>query len=304
MADAFSFLDGDAEHDAYLKVLGIDRNAYRSAGGPSMQEFTSRWTGGLGAIQGYYDEGHVSNLTAGLGNTSSGAYLSQLSALAQEANKLYTYVNNPDLVRGKFEEASRDPNSGVIYRSWDSGQWAFGFNQNQRRDSQYAERALYGALDAFSKQQNTIVEQLNAQQSREQNYISEISSLVQQGTLAKSTSEQNAQKQAIEQQYAAQQAELNRQAEENARVLKEKQEQQTLMFNETAKVTAESNATNARLQQVKSEATQVSSRGSSRGGEAVSSTNAAAKSKTRQTTRTERWQSTRAPADGGGGIRA
>lgn len=303
MADAFSFLDGDAEHDAYLRVLGIDRNSYRSAQGQSIQDFTSRWTGGLGALSGYYDQNHANNLTAGLGSTTSSTYLNQLSTLAQEANKLYTYVNNPGLVRGKFEEASKNPNSGVIFRSWDSGQWAFGFNQSQRRDSQYAERALYGALDAFSKQQGTIVEQLNAQQAREQNYTSQITGMIQQGTLAKNAADNAAKQAEINAQYKAQQDELNRQAIENERILKEKQEQQTLMFNETSKTTAESNAASSRLQQAKSAASQVANSGSARGGEAISSTNASAKSKTRQTTRTERWQSTRAPADGGGGIR-
>lgn len=302
MSDAFSFIDGDAEHDAYLKVLGVDRHAYRAAQGQSVQDWSARYTKGLGDISGYYDANKATALNASLGSTTSDTYLKQLSVLAQEANKLYTYASNPNLVRSKFEQASKDPNSGVIYRSWDSGQWAFGFNESQRRDSAYAERALYTAVDAFSKQQDIIVKQLTAQQGKEQGYISEISSLLQQGTLAKTKAEQEAQKKVIAEQYAQQQAELNRQAEENARILKEKQEAQTKMFNESAKVTAESNAATSQLQQAKTAATQVASVGASRGGEAVSSTNAAAKSKTRQTTRTERWQSTRSPAAGGGGI--
>lgn len=302
MSDAFSFIEGDAEHDAYLRVLGVDRNAFRAVQGQSVADWSSRYTNGLGAISGYYDANRVASLNASLGSTTSDTYLKQLSVLAHEANKLYTYASNPNLVRSRFEEASRDPNSGVIYRSWNSGQWAFGFRENQRRDSAYAERALYTAVDAFSKQQDTIVKQLTAQQGAEQGYISQITGLLQQGTLAKTKAEQEAQKKALEQQYAQQQAELNRQAEENARILKEKQEAQTKMFNESSKVTAESNAAKSQLQQAKSAATQVSSVGASRGGEAVSSTNAASKSKTRQTTRTERWQSTRSPATGGGGI--
>lgn len=296
--------------DEIGRILGLNRNSYLSAQGQSVADWSSRWSSGLEGISGYYDQGKANSLYASLGGTTSDTYLSQLSMLAEESNKLYTMINNPDAVHSKFrEEASRQGgvaqfSIGMGYRTEGNGGYVYDLMGNRFNDITMSPlyKSLYGMVDSFSNQQGKIVSELTAQQGREQNYISQISGLLQQGTLAKTKAEQEAQKKALEEQYAQQQEELNKQAEENARILTEKQEAQTQMFNESSKATAESNAATSQLQQAKSAATQVASMGASRGGEAIASTNASSKSKTRQTTRTERWQSTRSPATGGGGI--
>lgn len=318
MADTYSLWDSleNGINNPLARVLGINPGSYREARGQSTQDWASRWSSGLADLSGYYDTGKASSLYSSLGNTTSATYLSQLTTLAEESNRLYTLINDPEAVRQKLHaEAERNggiyaANIGSGYRieqgKWGKGGGGYVYDIMGNRYDDIASspmmKSLYGWVDAFSHKQGQIVSELTAQQGREQNYISQISGLLQQGTLAKTKAEQAAQQKALEEQYAQQQAELNKQAEENARILKEKQEAQTKMFNESAKITAESNAATSQLQQAKSAATQVASVGASRGGEAVSSTNAAAKSKTRQTTRTERWQSTRSPAAGGGGI--
>jgi len=313
-------------------ILGFNLGSYQNVRGPSIQDFTSRWTGDLGNLKGYYDESKVGGLTAGLGSTASGTYLNQLSALATEANKVYTYIQNPDSVTGAL-------NSYLDRTGKDMVQIGFGgFRRDKRQGSWFYDAMgnrsdvlmspvmsqLYQMVDTIKANQDTISQQLGAQQQKENAFVTQINQITQQATLAKSKAEQAAAQQALQQQYAQQQAALDKQAQENAAKLAEQQKQQQAQFDEakrqqeeqarkqqlalnsSAQTQALSTAANSRLEQAKLQVSQQESQASqTRGGEATVSTNAApAKTQKGVSTRTERWQATRQPAAGGGGIRA
>lgn len=324
-------------------ILGFNLASYQNARGQSIQDFTSRWTGDLGNLKGYYDESKVNSLTAGLGSTASGTYLNQLSALATEANKVYTYIQNPNSVTSAL-------NSYLDRTGKDMVQIGFGgFRRDKKQGSWYYDTMgnrsdvlmspimgqLYQMVDTIKANQDTISQQLGAQQQKENSFVTQINQITQQATLAKTKAEQAAAAQKLQQQYQQQQAELNQQAQANQSALKAQQDkqaaeikaaqdkanaeyaaaqakaaeqakQQQLTLNKSAQTQALSTVANSRLEQAKLQVSQQEAQASTtRGGEATVSTNAApAKGQRGLSTRTERWQSTRQPAAGGGGIRA
>lgn len=314
--------------DNILNVFGINPTAYRNVQGQSVDQFTSRWTGDLGSLGGYYDSGQVNSLVGGLGSTSSDTYLKQLSNLSGEANKLYTLINNPTAVNNtlyqKAQQSGGMLNLGLSGYRIDRGQgWSYDMMGNRYNDITASPifAALYESVGKFSTAQNEVVSNLNAQQQREQGFVTQINQITQNATLSKSKAEQAAAQQALTNQYNQQQAALNQSAQANAAKLAEQQRQQDtqyaqaqqqakaaaeaqqLQINKTALQQANEVATNAQADQTKAAAASLEQQaGAIRGGEAIVSTNAATKSKKGTSTRTERWQSTRTPAMGGGGI--
>lgn len=324
-------------------ILGFNLGSYQNVRGPSVQEFTSRWTGDLGNLKGYYDESRVGGLTAALGSTTSGTYLNQLSALATEANKVYTYIQNPNSVTSSL-------NSYLDRTGKDMVQIGFGgFRRDKRQGSWFYDAMgnrsdvlmspvmsqLYQMVDTIKANQDTISQQLGAQQQKENSFVTQINQITQQATLAKTKAEQEAAAKALQTQYQQQQAALDKQAQANQSKLAEQQKQQAaelaaqklkqeqdfaaakakadeaarqqqLTLNKSAQTQALSTVANSKLEQAKLQVSQQEAQASqTRGGEATVSTNAApAKTQKGVSTRTERWQATRQPAAGGGGIRA
>ncbi len=318
-------------------ILGYNISSYRNLTPDPINSFTDRWTKDLGALGGYYDAGKVNSLISGLGGTTSASYYKQMQALSEQANKVYSYIQNPDSITTKLQaEADRIGygaflalNTGYMpKRDHDKLHMQGGYYADimgNRRDVLMSPTmsVLYETVNRIRDNQNTISAQLTAQQQKEQSFVTQITQITQQATLAKSKAEQAAAQKAMQEQYAKQQAELDKQAQANAAKLAEQQKQQQQQYeqaqaqqaeqarkqqatlNATAAANATKNASNAQVDAAKLSVSQMEQQASqTRGGEAIVSTNAApAKAQRGQTTRTERWQSSRQPAPGGGGIR-
>lgn len=330
-------LASDASYAALNSALGINMNSYQGASGPTTMQWAGRWTQPLTNLGGYYDSGRLDSLLGSLGGTSSDTYMNQLQVLSQEANKVYSLTQNPGQVQAVLRQAAQ--NAGGTLNLGFTGYHIADLRRNNSNSDYVADAMgnrytditmspvfgmLYKQQELFSSKQNQIVQQLTAQQQREQSFVTQINQLTQTASLAKSKAEQDAATQALNSQYAQQQAALNQQAEANARQLAEQQRaqdaayaeaqrvaeenrrQQQLALDTTAQTAAVKNATVAQQQQAKVAVSQAETQAAAtRGGEAIVSTNAAASKNGRGTnTRTERWQSTRQPAPGGGGIRA
>lgn len=326
------YIDNLTQNSGLLSMLGINPWSYQTAAGQSSQEWARRWVDPLAGLGGYYDQNYVNSLMNGLGASSSASYLGQLQILASESNKLYTLTQDPGMVAGLMNQAAQQ-NGGMLQFSLGGG-WridqrsgvGYGYDMMGNRYDDITMSPLYSSLystfNDFSGLQQGIVEQLNAQQQREQSFVTQINQVVQQATLAKSQAEQAAAQKALLDQQAAAQAQLDAQAQANQQKLAQQEAQQKAQYDEAQRqVEANRVAQQTRLdetallrtQQATQQATQEQVAQSvsqleaqavgSRGGEAVVSTNATSKPQRGQTTRTERWQSTRQPAPGGGGIR-
>lgn len=312
-----------------LNAYGLNANSYQSVTGRSTQDWASQYTSQLSGLSGYFDQNQVNSLLGSLGGVSSDTLNRQLQASIESANQLYNYTTNPAAAESVARNlASRNGGvvdfGGVGYRIDRGYTGSYDFMGNLYTDFSAGPLmgTLYNYTGAYRDAQSNIINQIQQQTSRENNFISQINAITRDATLKKTAAEQAAQQAALQQQYNQQQAALNAQAQQNAAKLAEQQKQQdaayaqaqaqqnaaaaaqTKSLNETALLAAQKSATNANAEQAQLQQAQLEERAQTvQGGEAIVSTNADEAKRKGVTTRTSRWQASRSPAAGGGGIR-
>ncbi len=311
-----------------LNTFGLNASGYKSVSGKSTQDWASQYTSQLSGLNGYYDQNQVNALMGSLGGVSSDTLNRQLQASIESANRLYTYTSNPGAAENFIKQQAASKNGGVLDFGgvgYATGRGSYDFMGNTYKDfsSGPLMSVLYDYTSAYRDAQSSIIGQIQQQTSRENSFISGINSLVRDATLKKTAAEQAAAQAALQKEQAAKQAALNASAQANQAKLTEQERkqneqyaaakaqadaaaaQQTKTLNETAllnvqKAVSASNAEQATVAQQQLEA----QAGTVQGGEAIVSTNADETKQRAGMTRTNRWQSTRSPAAGGGGIRA
>lgn len=305
---------GASFNEEYFRQLGIGPGNYRNVRGVSTQDWAKSKSTELFKYNGYYDNNAYTKAMAGLGGTSSDTLLKQVNEFNSGTSKFFNLMGDFNTYKSWYN------NIGGVQLQSDFGVIATGKSRDEQLYNSWLGMQEYGKT--LNQQAANLGQELTAQFGREQGFLSTVTGLTQTATVAKLKADQAKQQAEMQKQYQQQQAALNQQnAANQAALAKQKAEQdkqyaeaqaaadkaakeQLVDMNETAQITAVSNAATAAQQMAQTQTSALETRANTLQGNVTVTTNASTTSKQKgSTSRTDRWLSRRAPDSGGGGAR-